>query len=596
MMARNRAGRTSRSQICVRRQPLSSGISSHGLSSNSALSPIANTYKEYQRLRDVLDGKIPPPVPKDNLDTTGSSNLRKRKSPQQPASLTPSTKRFRAVETPSSRRQQPGDSIAMNMFTPGGHGSTPFLNTPSLNRKLFDSPAIPTSIGPTPQRDGRVLGLFDSLPFKDAEIDSPSRPNGAVRLSQVIEAGKEVMASTAAAAAAAAVAATPRKKVAGEPGSAGALGRTPSSRHKRQAGATPRKNILSTPLKADGGGNRVANKTPGTSNNNSVSKLQFQTPAFLRRIPMPKINENSGFTSPEPIRLPRKPLLRGLSSVVADLRKMQEAELDDDLDALREAEMDGPSKPVNRTILSDKTNLAPHPPQPPVSIITTKEEKQNEASILAEDSEKQALGLLGGFDDEGEHDDDAADEHDAGLDRNGNPLQVYKKRGQKRTTRRSNMKPVMKRRPAAAATELETENAHNNNNKDNESTAHQNTTTIPKATDIDNDQDDDPALHSGSDFIASDDDGDDDEDELAQDMINSISSSNSTSNKACKPTAKKTTAKSKTAAAAAAAPAPTKKPARKVNELAHANFKRLKLRNSGAKGGPGHNSRFRRRR
>ena len=34
--------------------------------------------------------------------------------------------------------------------------------------------------------------------------------------------------------------------------------------------------------------------------------------------------------------------------------------------------------------------------------------------------------------------------------------------------------------------------------------------------------------------------------------------------------------------------------ARKVNAMAHQNFKRLKLRNSGAKGGPGHNSRFRR--
>lgn len=374
----------------------------------------------------------------------------------------------------------------------------------------------------------------------------------------MIEAGKEVMA--------AAVAATPRKTLKGDPGSAGALGRTPSSRHKRQTGASPRKSILATPLKPDGG-NRVA-KTPGTSN--SVSKLQFQTPAFLRRIPMPKINENNGFTSPEPIRLPRKPLLRGLSSVVADLRKMQEAELDDDLDALREAEMDGPSKPVNRTILSDKTNLPP--PSPLVKTTITKE-KQDEASILAEDSEKQALGLLGGFDDEGEY--DSANEQDAGLDRNGNPLRVYKKKGQKRTTRRSNMKPVMKRRPAATAATTENEDAHNN---DNEPASPPDTTIITKATgDGDgDDEDDDPALQSGSDFIASD-----DEDELAQDM----------SSKVRKPTTK-TTAKIKTATAAA----PVKKPTRKVNELAHANFKRLKLRNSGAKGGPGHNSRFRRRR
>ena len=39
-----------------------------------------------------------------------------------------------------------------------------------------------------------------------------------------------------------------------------------------------------------------------------------------------------------------------------------------------------------------------------------------------------------------------------------------------------------------------------------------------------------------------------------------------------------------------------KKAARKVNELAHANFQKLKLKNNGAKGGPGYNSRFRRRR
>ncbi len=38
-----------------------------------------------------------------------------------------------------------------------------------------------------------------------------------------------------------------------------------------------------------------------------------------------------------------------------------------------------------------------------------------------------------------------------------------------------------------------------------------------------------------------------------------------------------------------------KKAVRKVKAVAHANFRRLKLRNHGAKGGPGYNSRFRRR-
>lgn len=532
---------------------------SHHLADPICLSPsAAATYKEYQRLRDILDGKIQPPQPKDKEKDKDKdkarehNNLRKRKSPQQlqhgqhHPSLTPSTKRFKPIETPSSRRQHPGDSIAMNMFTPGRAAATP-----CLSRKLFDSPAIPTSIGPTPQRDGRVLGLFDSLPFKDADIDSPCKPNGAIRLSQVVEAGREVMTAAAAAAA------TPRKQASGgEPGSAGSLGRTPSSRHQRQQGGpSPRKSSLSTPLKLDAGVKMA--KTPGTSH--SVSKLQFQTPAFLRRIPMPKINEHSGFTSPEPIRLPRKPLLRGLSSVVADLRKMQDAELDDDLDALREAEMeDGLSKPVNRTILSDKTKLA------------TSTEKQNDhddvaAIILAEDAEKQALGLLGGFDEEG--DDDSAGEPDAGLDRNGNPLRLFKKKGQKRTTRRSYMKPVMTKRPAGPETD-------------------------PTSTAADGEEDHHrpAAPHSESDFLVSD-----DEDELAQD--------NSTTRKPATTietnnNKRKTTAATKTTRAqtAAHAPAVKGKATRKVNELAHANFKRLKLRNHGAKGGPGHNSRFRRRR
>ncbi|CAN8105109.1 unnamed protein product [Discula destructiva] len=555
-------------------------------------SEMSGTYKEYQRLRDILSGKFPPPTaPKTATDNVKSH--RKRKSPEQPQqapSQTPSTKRFKTLETPSSRRQHLGDAVALNMFTPGS-GSL----TPSLSRKLFDvSPAIPTSIGPTPQRDGRVLGLFDSLPFKDADIDSPCKPNGAVRLSDVIEAGRQAMATQK----------TPRKASRlssdGQPGdsSAAALGRTPSSRHKRHDGgvgpssssssSSPQKSLLlSTPLKQDGAG-RVA-RTPGTSGSGSVSRLQFQTPAFLRRIPMPRINEDSSFVSPEiKMRLPRKPLLRGLSSVVADLRRMQEAELDEDLDALREAEMEmegdgGPSKPVNRSILSDKSD--PPAISKDVNNVETRTERQANDLILEEDKEKQALNLLGGFDDEGDY--DSAGEQDAGLDRNGNPLRVYKKKGQKRTTRKSNMKPVMKRRAtttAAATAEVEEEGEEKN--------ASARRPDEPTADDSEGQQDDDTALHSGSDFVASD-----DEDELAQDVTATTTKKRGRPPAAAAAKKAASTRKKKTTAAATAPAGPAaKKPARKVNEHAHANFKRLKLRNSGAKGGPGHNSRFRRRR
>lgn len=428
---------------------------------------------------------------------------------------------------------------------------------------------MPTSIGPTPQRDGRVLGLFDALPFKDADIDSPCKPNNAARPLQGIIAAPEP-----------AIEETPRASrrtvdILGGGGGGGEaadkLGRTPSTRRKRHQqlrSPRPGSSIPSTPLKPHDG-NRVA-KTPGTSS--SVSKLQFQTPAFLRRIPMAQISEaDREYKSPEPRRLPRKPLLRGLSSVVADLRKLQEAELDDDLDALREMESGDapPAKPGPAQQPQQKNADSGAEPR-------TADRKENESSILAEDMEKQNLGLLGGFDDEGQY--DSPDETGAGLDRSGQPLKVYKKKGQKRTTRRSNMRPVRTRR-SAAADEDGTEKPPTP-----PATSPSSKTLVADAA-AGGDDDEDPALLSGSEFAASD----DDEDELAKDF---------------KPKTHEAPTK-KVAAAAAGGDnkktkpegrAVVKKAARKVNELAHANFKRLKLRNSGAKGGPGHNSRFRRRR
>lgn len=532
------------------------------------------TYKEYQKFRDILDGKILPPAPKDS-DKEDRTH-RKRPSPHQPSN-TPSTKRFKAAETPSSRHHAHNNLLAQ--FTPRGPAASATALTPSLSRKLF-SPAVPTSIGPTPQRDGRVLGLFDALPFKDVDIDSPCRPTNAatrsVTLPQVIEAGKQLMIEE-----------TPRKARAADDRGRGTggvreetleqLGHTPSSRHKRhhQGQQSPGKSVFATPLKPHDG-NRVA-RTPGTSS--SVSKLQFQTPAFLRRIPMPKISEGSDFKSPEPIRLPRKPLLRGLSSVVADLRKLQEEQLDDELDALRELENEHGAESVNnKPVTSHPTGK-----NNPLTTSKTAGNKQDEAYILAADTERQNMTLLGGFDDEGKY--DSAGEENAGLDRSGQPLRVYKKKGQKRTTRRSNMKPVRARRPTTTTTAGDEEDA------DEEGEDATTTKTQPRAKTSqalvgaaeEDEEQDSSGLLSGSDFAASD-----DEDELAQDTGATRTRKPATKSRA---PAKKTAGQD-----AEKLEAKAKKPARKVNELAHANFKRLKLRNHGSKGGPGYNSRFRRRR
>ncbi|KAL1873882.1 hypothetical protein Daus18300_003754 [Diaporthe australafricana] len=516
---------------------------------------IASFSKRYHRLRDILSGKIPHA----QVDDEGQDRKRK---PHAVPSHTPSSKRFRPAETPSSGQnlQQAGQS------TP--HGAAAAAVTPSLSRKLF-SPVAPTSIGPTPQRDGRVLGLFDLLPFKDAEIDSPSKPKRADRGSNVTGAVQE----------------TPRRGRTIDTGLGIAidLDRTPSSRSRRQQQQqqpqqTPRRSILSTPLKDSS--NRVA-KTPSSSR--SVSKLQFQTPAFLRRIPMSKISENSEYASPERIRLPRKPLVRGLSSIVADLRKTQEQDLDDDLDALRDVENEG-APPTGPAAKKPSAASAAEDQSPALPAQASGDDHHTQ-TILAEDSQKQSLGLLGGFDDEGMY--DSGDGEAEGLDRDGKPLRVWKKKGQKRTTRKANMRPVRTRRPSSAGPPQESEQG------DDELIPE---TQFGTVTTAEPGADEDADAASCSEFDGSD--YDEDEDELSRHEPRAVKKSTATT----------TTAASKKKAAPSAKQkkggngggekpeGKVKKTARKVNELAHANFKRLKLRNSGAKGGPGHNSRFRRRR
>ncbi|KAK2044328.1 DNA replication regulator SLD2 [Colletotrichum somersetense] len=430
---------------------------------------IAQKYKQYNKVRDVLSGKVPP-FPKQE------SRPKKRKEDSVPTTTTPSKKQKHA-ETPSKRRSDPdGAGLA---------------STPSISRTLF-SPAAPRSIGPTPQRDGRVLGLFDLM--VERELGTPSRKN------RDLNTAADSRSMT-----------TPRKGATPTDDEDNPrFGRTPMSASKRQmldSFMTPLKNKESGPSDA---------KTPTT-----VSKLQFSTPSFLKRHTQPPPTKDDDFVAP-PLRLPRKPIVRGLSAIVASLRKVEEEPLDndDDLDALREAEGD---------VVRPKA-----PPKPT-------------DDMLAADS--QVHLPLGGFDDEGLY--DSPDEKQTGRD--GMPLRVYKKKGQKRTTRRVNMKPVHSKRPSGPV-----ENGQ-------EEEADEEAVPETQANGVADDTEDELAeMGSGS---------DDDFDELA--------SRAKTAKKAAKKTEKVGT---------------VKKAVRKVNEMAHTNFRRLKLKNNGAKGGPGYNSKFRRRR
>ncbi|TEA15062.1 DNA replication regulator SLD2 [Colletotrichum sidae] len=435
---------------------------------------IAQKYKLYNKVRDILSGKLPPPAKED---------LRPKKRKENPAQTTTPSKRHKQAETPSKSRSN-HDVLAQN-------------TTPSISRTLF-SPVAPRSIGPTPQRDGRVLGLFDLMIEK--EHGTPSRRNGhQINLNTLPSSN---------------ILTTTPKKRSSPMDETPKLSRTPMSTSKRQM-----LNSFMTPLK-NKDGTMMDAKTP-----TAVSKLQFNTPSFLKRHTVPPAVETKDFDAP-PLRLPRKPMIRGLSSIVASLRKVEEEALDDDLEALREAEGEGAGAPVTRA-------MGPSKPVEPAN------------DLLAPDPMAKNLPL-GGFDDEAVYDSSDGEQ----LDRNGKPLRVFKKKGQKRTTRRSNIKPVHHKRPSGPV--------------EGEARDEDEEEIVPE-TQVQGLADDLPGeladMGSDSDFEGPD-------------------------SKAKEPKETKRPEKVGT----------VKKAVKKVNELAHTNFRRLKLRNTGSKGGPGYNSKFRRRR
>ena len=450
---------------------------------DSLIFHIAQKYKEYNRARDIISGKISlEPVPEIS---------RKRKHEAAPETW----KRLRIMKTPSKTSSKPWEV-------------DPY-ESPSVIRNLF-TPSRKTAIGPTPQKDGQVLGIFDllqedgSTPTKAADVE-----------------GTKVSVKS-----------TPRKSIA-EAKISLKHSRTPASSGKRfllDKFATPSKNLI-----ANGhGGNTLS----------SVSKLHFSTPSFLRRDShrpqMPVLNENESLElSPQKVRVPRKPLVRGLSSMLAGLRKMEEDAADEDLEALRdmETEMVGGSKPLQK-----------------VAVAAAKE------AALVEDS--QPRFPLGGFDDEADFDTEPDEVKNPTLGRDGQPLKVYKKKGQKRTTRRVKMKPTRSKPQAQPSIRPDAD-------EDSGDEVAQADSAIPE-TQIDGTA----QLNDARNF-----DSDSQSEYTASEGGTRYKRPDQSKKK------QRITKDGKIQTVA-----------KKVTAAAHQNFKRLKLRNSGAKGPVAHNSRFRRKR
>lgn len=151
----------------------------------------------------------------------------------------------------------------------------------------------------------------------------------------------------------------------------------------------------------------------------AVASLRFEdTPAFLRRdsqhadVGMEKVlgDEERVSWSPVVIRKLPKAAGRALSALVRGLREMEDEGLDEELDILREMESEATSR--NRS---------------------------DQPKTFASDSQgpDMPLGPDGGL----ESDVDGVEHTNDGKGRDGKPLKAWKKKGQKRTTRRVLMKP-----------------------------------------------------------------------------------------------------------------------------------------------------------
>lgn len=456
----------------------------------------AQKYTEYNKLRDILSGKIPPPS---RSSSPHSRHVSKKRKPQGEHTSTP-PKRRHVDKTPT----KPLHPAEIDPY-----------DSPSLVRKLF-TPAKKSFLGPTPQKDGQVLGLFDLL----------SSPESSKKPALQKTPSKSLLSQT------------PRKRAASSahleetPSQRRRFSKTPTSESKRRM-----LDAFATPMKRKGPDGKPL---PATTPSRSVSKLEFATPAFLRRDyrpPLETLDENAEFpASPEIVRRPRKPIVRGLSSILADLRKMEDDARDEELDVLREMENEaaGITKPTQPKAKAKANG-------------TGKEEVQVEDS--------QANMLLSGFDDVGKFD---SEDETGGvpLGADGQPMRERKKKGQKRTTRRVKMKPPTARlhKPAVGAKTTEEPPTEDSEDELAAAVNDEDEEAVAETQLVDDDGYPLPAFQEGRNFASDSEDEPPKRDKDGK-IIRAM---------------------------------------KKVKATAHANFKRLKLRNTGSKGGPAHNSRFRR--
>lgn len=398
---------------------------------------IQNKYSEYSKLRNVLDGKLSIEVlnPLSQQEQNIRHRQRRHRRTDSAISLKPHT--AHPNQTPSKRRYHPSQL-------------DPYDAPRSASPKV-----ILNEIGPTPHRNGTILGIFDMLYASGGSRKSSQQtPVRSKRkrdaLHDDIAEGTDLQ---------------------------GTMAQTP--RHNRADQSASQGNHLAstTPTSGPATGRRNHSKTPVSDSKRFMLQHFFTTPSAVRFATMLQDETTPNAKTPAENKTPLRDQVLGISPA-----KGHVAAVDATPPYLKRSfsfkerllsasgNTASPSSPQRktgpasaRTLGTRRTRQTRFTPKPLSQIIADRVSQQIEVPHASNDDE---------FDDDHDDDEDDDDELDAlrEIELQENPLlvgdgqrnhsqapgvgaeeqgRVWKKKGQKRTTRRAIMRPT-KMKPAEA--------------------------------------------------------------------------------------------------------------------------------------------------
>lgn len=385
---------------------------------------VAAKYKEYNKVRDVLAGKsgidtlnAPPP----NVAT----GRRRHERTDSGISLTPRRARHGGTSS-STSRLHPNDL-------------DPYDAPASVSPKVLLS-----AIGPTPRRDGTVLGIFDMLP-----------PSGSIKSSQTTPSSRKRKLDAT------------QDNLNDEEARDWLLAQTPSQRRSKRADNGDGNVASTTPSSRAATGQRKHSKTPISEGKKFMLNHFFATPSAVRFATM--MNEEGGGSAQN--RAESKTPLRDALLGLSPSRENQVSAMANSTPPYLKRSFSfkerllSASRGSSASSSANKLNVSPTATRTgPRRALRNVKFAPKPLSQMIADQRNQNSGTQG---DNGDHDDNDDDlEALREMESNGmdvlvndsqvngtaaeeEPVRIWKKKGQKRTTRRVIMRPVKMKAPDA---------------------------------------------------------------------------------------------------------------------------------------------------